>query len=112
MTARARLVLGIATALPALLILVFIGALCVWILRPAASGEVTAGTLPAWFLVVLLLQVAGLVEGIALMCYYITDIVRNPRVDRNGKIWWTTVMAIAGIFVMPVYWYLYIWRKK
>lgn len=48
---------------------------------------------------------------IALMPLYIILAVKSERLDQTMKIVWAVLICTAGMFVMPVYWYLYIWRN-
>jgi hypothetical protein len=46
-----------------------------------------------------------------MMPLYIILAVKSDRIDQNMKIVWAILICMVGMFAMPVYWYLYIWRK-
>jgi len=45
-----------------------------------------------------------------LMPLYIILAVKSDRLDQSARIIWVVLMCMLGMFAMPVYWYLYIWR--
>jgi len=49
---------------------------------------------------------------IGLMPLYIILAVKNEYIDQTMKIMWAVLICMVGIFAMPVYWYLYIWRNQ
>jgi cytosine/uracil/thiamine/allantoin permease len=46
----------------------------------------------------------------ALLTFYIINVFRNDRVNKDMKILWAVVLFFGNFVAMPVYWYLYIWR--
>ncbi len=42
---------------------------------------------------------------------YIYHAVTNDRLKGDAKLIWGVFLFMANILVMPVYWYLYIWRE-
>jgi lipopolysaccharide export LptBFGC system permease protein LptF len=49
---------------------------------------------------------------IVLMPLYIILAVKNDYIDQTMKIMWAVLICMVGMFAMPVYWYLYIWRNQ
>ena len=47
----------------------------------------------------------------ALMPVYIILAVKDERHDQTMRIIWVVLFCTVNIFAMPVYWYLYVWRK-
>jgi hypothetical protein len=47
----------------------------------------------------------------ALMAFYIVNVFRNDRVDKDKKALWAVVLFMGNMIAMPIYWYLYIWRE-
>ena len=43
---------------------------------------------------------------------YMVNIVKNPVLKNEMKAVWAVAVFMANVFVMPIYWYLHIWRKK
>jgi ATP-dependent Zn protease len=48
--------------------------------------------------------------SIALMPLYIILAVKSSALDQTMRIVWVILICMLGMFAMPVYWYLYIWR--
>jgi Ca2+/Na+ antiporter len=46
-----------------------------------------------------------------LMPLYIILAVKDERHDQTMRIVWVVLFCTMGMFAIPVYWYLYIWRK-
>lgn len=49
---------------------------------------------------------------LGLMPLYIVLIVKNARLDETMRIVWVVLICMLGMFAMPVYWYLNIWRDS
>ena len=47
----------------------------------------------------------------ALTAFYIVNVFRNERVDKDKKVLWAVVLFMGSVMAMPVYWYLYIWKE-
>lgn len=47
----------------------------------------------------------------ALMPLYIILAVKSDRIDQTMRIVWVVLICMVGMFAMPVYWYLCIWRE-
>ena len=47
-----------------------------------------------------------------LIAIYIYDHFHNDKVDKDKKALWAVVLFFGNIIVMPVYWYLYVWREE
>ncbi len=46
-----------------------------------------------------------------LMPLYIILVVKSNRLDQTMRIVWVVLICMLGMFAMPVYWYLYVWRN-
>ena len=46
-----------------------------------------------------------------LMPLYIILAVKSDRLDQTMRIIWVVLFCMLGLFAMPIYWYLYIWRE-
>lgn len=47
-----------------------------------------------------------------MIAVYVVSVVRNPKLDPNMRILWVLLLFFGNLFVMPVYWYLYMWRDE
>jgi hypothetical protein len=61
--------------------------------------------------VILPLHVFTMLAGIALIVFYIVNVFRNDRVDKDKKALWAVVLFMGSMIAMPIYWYLYIWPE-
>jgi len=58
----------------------------------------------AHFLTILLMM--GLLPS------YIILAVKDERHDQTMRIIWVVLFCTAGMFAMPIYWFLYVWRER
>jgi hypothetical protein len=72
--------------------------------QPASAfiGIGFAGLFAAHLLTILLM--------LGLMPFYIILVVKNGQLDDTMRIVWVVLICMLGMFAMPVYWYLNIWR--
>ena len=54
--------------------------------------------------IVTMFLIMGLMPG------YIILAVKSDLLDQTTRIIWVVLICMLGMFAMPVYWYLYIWR--
>jgi hypothetical protein len=47
-----------------------------------------------------------------LTVFYMVNVFRNDRVDKDKKVLWAVVIFMGNMIAMPIYWYLYIWREE
>jgi hypothetical protein len=48
----------------------------------------------------------------ALLPLYIIIAVKNEQFDQTTRIVWIILICLMAMFTMPVYWYLYVWKKR
>lgn len=48
---------------------------------------------------------------IGLTIFFIIDIFKNPRLDKDWQIIWLIIIIFISIISFPVYWYINIWRE-
>ena len=70
---------------------------------PALLGFGFAGFIIAHFITILLM--------LGLMPFYIVLVVKSERLDQTMRIVWVVLICMLGMFAMPAYWYLYVWRN-
>jgi hypothetical protein len=46
-----------------------------------------------------------------LTVFYMVNVFRNDRVDKDKKVLWAVVIFMGNMIAMPIYWYLYIWKE-
>lgn len=69
---------------------------------PALLGIGFVGLFAAHLITILLIM--------GLMPFYIILAVKSTRLDETMRIVWVVLICMLGMFAMPVYWYLYVWR--
>ncbi len=49
--------------------------------------------------------------AIPLMIFYIAQIFKNSRMNKDKKILWSLAIFLAPTIATPIYWYYYIWQE-
>jgi hypothetical protein len=77
----------------------------------AENAEVSP-FIPAGFVALFALHMLSVLLMLALMPIYIILAVKNESLDQTMRIVWVVLLCTMGIVVNPVYWYLYVWKKR
>ena len=110
MTKSTKIFLGIATLWPFLYSIVFfIFFISLFLFMPESGGEESGP--PFAFVVLIALHLFTMVWIVGLTVFYIVNIFKNDRVDKDKKVLWAVVIFMGSIIAMPIYWYLYIWKE-
>lgn len=108
MTKTKKLLLGIATIWPILYMVVFfIFMFSMVLLLLFQKGNPPIG----FFLTIFLLHFFTMIEIFVLLAIYVRDVFKNKRVEKDTKALWAVVLFLGNMIAMPIYWYLYIWKK-
>lgn len=103
-----RLILGVVACLPLLVFLLIVGAIVYWIQYPSQQVMEWILTHPVHLLFInlfLFLATSGP------LVFYIIHAGLNPGLaDRKGP--WILLMVFLGYFMMPVYWYQFVWHDS
>lgn len=102
-----KVLLGIVTVWPfAYMILFFlvIFSTILFVPEPGSSGP------PPLIALIFPLHLLTMLIVMALMVFYIVDVFRNERVEKDKKPLWAIVLFMGNMIAMPVYWYLFIWK--
>lgn len=62
------------------------------------------------FFIILPIHLLTMIIIVALLTFYIINVFRNDRVNKDMKILWAVILFFGSFIAMPIYWYLYIWR--
>ena len=105
-----KVLLGIATIWPFIYIVLFMAFMLstFFFMR---GGAAEGGIVPGVMVAVFALHFLTIVWVWALIAFYMVNVFRNDRVDKDKKVLWAVVLFMGNMLVMPVYWYLYIWRE-
>ena len=105
-----KVLLGLATLWPFFyLILFFVVIFSTIVFMPGPGGEAPGP--PPLIALILPLHLLTMLAVMALMVFYIVNVFRNDRVDKDKKALWAVVLFMGNMIAMPIYWYLYIWRE-
>ena len=58
------------------------------------------------------IQMLAVLLTLGLTVFYIVNVFRNDRVEKDKKALWAVVIFMGNAFAMPVYWYLFIWPER
>jgi uncharacterized membrane protein (DUF485 family) len=106
-----RIVLGLVTLVP----LVYLGTFLVYLSPRLAqlARDQTQGRAAYYhlFSLVLQLHVAAVFVVLILMGVYAVLAYKAPGVPSEKRTSWMVAVCMGSIVVMPVFWYLYVWRS-
>ena len=105
MSKTSKILLAAATLYPFLYMVFFF--IAIFSTFPARGSGV-----PALMTFIIPLHLLAMLSVMALTAFYIVNIFRNERVEKDKKPLWAVVIFMGSIFAMPVYWHLYIWRES
>ena len=75
----------------------------------ASDGK--GADLPIGFAIIFCLHVLTMLLIMALTVFYMVNVFRNDRVEKDKKVLWAVVLFMGNMIAMPIYWYLYIWKE-
>lgn len=105
-----KILVGLASLWPFVyMILFFIFFLSSFFFLSASPGQEFGP--PVGFIVIFLLHLLTMLWIMALTIFYIVNVFRNERVDKDKKALWAVVLFMGNMIAMPIYWYLYIWKE-
>ena len=105
-----KVLLGIASLWPVFYMFLFFGFIFSMALGFGGGAQPEPGIQPMMALVFGLHLLTMLVI-MALTVFYIVDVFRNERVDKDKKALWAIVIFMGSMIAMPIYWYLYFWKE-
>ncbi len=101
--------LGFLTAWPFAYFLLFIIAI-IGIIARSPGGDL--GPIGGFtFLLLMLVHFLTIFLIIGLQIFYIVNVFKNERVSQDMRVVWILALFFGGLFAMPIYWYLNIWRE-
>jgi len=115
MSKQAKILIGLATIWPLIYMFIFFGFVLIAVLTTSqhAPGKFDAEDgFPISFAWLFGLHILTMIWIMGLLIFYIVNVFKNERVEKDKKVLWAIVLFMGGIIAMPVYWYLYIWKEK
>jgi hypothetical protein len=110
MNKPAKLLIGAATLWPVLYMFFFFAMIFMSFFLISTSGGQGSG-LPFPFQIIVPLHLLTMLVIMGLTIFYMVDVFRNERIDKDKKVLWAVVLFLGNIIAMPIYWYLYIWKE-
>jgi hypothetical protein len=105
----AKLLLGLATLWPfAYLVLFFVVTFATELFMPGSRHQPGP---PPLIALILPLHFFTMLVVLALLIFYIVNVFKNVRVEKDKKVLWAIVLFMGSMIAMPIYWYLYIWKS-
>ena len=105
-----KILLALATLWPFLyMILFFVFIFSSIVFMPSHAGEESGP--PFFFAAFIALHLLTMLWIMALTVFYMVNVFRNDRVDKDKKVLWAVVIFMGNMIAMPIYWYLYIWKE-
>jgi hypothetical protein len=106
-----KILLAIATVFPFLYMIFFFVAVFSMILFPPDDPS-EGGIFPVLMMVLFPLHFFNILLIWGLTAYYIVNVFRNDRVDKDKKVLWAVIIFLGNMVAMPIYWYQYIWNEE
>ncbi|HEY6871323.1 MAG TPA: hypothetical protein VI298_01220 [Geobacteraceae bacterium] len=105
------LALGICTAWPILYMYLFLGTIFSQFIMMDFGGKQAAGEMPTIMKIIFPLHFLTMIWIFVPLAVYIRHIFKADAVPQDKKALWAVVIFCGNMIAMPVYWYLYIWKK-
>jgi hypothetical protein len=104
-----KLFLGVVTLWPLAYMILFFVFIFSTILFGGPGGS--PGAFPPSFVIIFGLHLLTMLVIMGLTIFYMVDVFRNDRVDKDKKVLWAIVIFMGNLIAMPIYWYLYFWKE-
>ncbi|RJQ54174.1 MAG: hypothetical protein C4521_04795 [Actinobacteria bacterium] len=104
------LALGAFTAWPVLYMILFMSGIFVSIVADLADAG-PGGEFPYGLLIIFPLHLITMLDIVALQVIYVLYLIKTDAVPQDKRALWVAVIALGGMLSMPVFWYLYVWRR-
>lgn len=110
MTKGVAIILGIFTIWPCLYMFLFMGSIF-FMMASAFTGNTPSGEQPAIMMVILPLHLFTMLEIFSLLTIYMIYLFKTEVVEKDKKALWAVVLFLGNMIAMPIFWYIYIWKK-
>lgn len=110
MSRSKKIILGIATFWPILYMVIFFLFVFSQFFTVFSSSEFEGP--PTGFLIIFGLHFLTIVLLFILLFIYVRNVFKNERISQDKKALWAVVLFFGNFIAMPIYWYLYIWKKS
>ena len=110
MTKGKAITLGIFSIWPCIYIFLFMGSIFIMMIS-AFTGNTPSSEPPAIMMVILPLHLFTMFEVFALLTIYLVYLFKTDVVEKDKKALWAVVLFLGNMIAMPIFWYIYIWKK-
>jgi hypothetical protein len=104
-----KILLGLGTLWPFIYLILFF--IFVFSTVFFLAGGNQQGDPPVIFFAVFALHFLTILWVMALTVFYMVNVFKNDRVDKDKKVLWAVVLFMGNMIAMPIYWYLYFWKE-
>ena len=111
MTKAKALLFGGLTVWPIIYIFLFFVVVLLQIFMMSLATQAPPEEIPLFFKIIFPLHFLTMIWIVSLIAFYIWHIFRTDLVPQDKKALWAVVIFLGNVLAMPVYWYLYIWKK-
>jgi hypothetical protein len=110
MSKAKAVVLGACTLWPIAYMFIFMSVIFSQVFRMEAAVQHSEG-IPLVFKIIFPLHFLTMIWITALIVIYIRHIFKSDAIAADKKALWAVVIFLGNMAAMPVYWYLYIWKR-
>lgn len=110
MTRGRAIALGLFTLWPFVYAVLFMSSILFFVVADIATA-VSPAESPDAFLLIFPLHLLTMLEILVLQVIYVVYLFGTDRVRQDKKALWAAVLILGNMIAMPVFWYLYVWRR-
>jgi hypothetical protein len=108
MTKGKALLIAFLTVWPLIYIFIFLAIVFTFAL--STLGKKPPADLPGYFILLFIAHGITMLLMLGMPIYYILHSYNNHQIPQDKKVLWALLLFLGNIIVMPVYWYLYMWK--
>ena len=109
MSTPKRILLGLVTIWPLAYIFLFMAFVVGMMFFAETGGGSNAGP-PVAVMLIFPLPMLTILGIFALIAAYLVMAIKNKGLEDNMRIIWVILFVTFGIFAMPAYWWLHVWK--
>jgi uncharacterized membrane protein len=110
-TKSKAVLLGAFTVWPIIYMFLFMGVIFSQVFMMEMTSQAQKGQMPVMMKIIFPLHFLTMIWMFVLLAVYIRHIFKTDAVPQDKKALWAVVIFCGNMIAMPVYWYLYIWKK-
>lgn len=113
MTKHTKIVLGLMTFVPMVLVVLFVLSMLDGWFKPEYFADSDESPLIVFMPlgVSVLLFILSMVLSLGMTVYYLVHAINNPMIDGSHRLVWVLTLLLGGLFTCALYWLFQIWRE-